>query len=350
MLDRIGPMHHLPRADIDEVLRRNSVDWSRLVDARIFITGGTGFFGRWLIAVLSAADAAFALNLKITLLTRNVASAQRRIPGHEKVSWLEGDVRSFPLPPGQFDYLIHAATDSSQAGQRDPDGLTAQVVNGTRRVIDFARQAGVHRCLYVSSGAVYGRQPSQLEAMAETCPCRPSTGASAVYGQAKLAAEDLMLAAGRHHDLNAVVARPFACVGPGLPLDTHFAIGNFIRDALRGGDVVVASDGRPLRSYLYAADLADWLLTLLVRGDAGQVYNVGSDRAISIADLAGLVSSLVSPTGRIVIESPVVGGSSAHRYIPSIEKARLGLGLDAWTSLESAICKTVDDARLRGAF
>lgn len=337
-------MCKLPRQDIDAVIRGGHVDWDRLRDARLFITGGTGFFGRWVIEALAAADAALVLNLRITLLSRDVGSARRRLSDPHRFSWVEGDVRAFTVPDGSFDYLIHAATDSSQAGQTDPNALTAQIVDGTRRAIDFACRVGIRRCLYVSSGAVYGTQPPSLAAIPETWPGHPAPGTGSAYGLAKLAAESLILEASKCGNFEAVVARPFAFVGPGLPLDTHFAVGNFIRDALQGSDIIVTGDGRPMRSYLYAGDLAGWLLAMLVRGDTGGIYNVGSDEAVSIADLATLVASVIPSAGRVVVQGEGFEGADRHRYVPSIDKARRTLGLDVWTPLETAIRKTADYA------
>ena len=141
-----------------------------------------------------------------------------------------------------------------------------------------------------------------------------------------------------------MIARPFAVVGPGLPLDAHFAIGNFIADAVAGREIVVGGDGRPLRSYLYAGDLAVWLVTLLVRGRSGRAYNVGSDRAIGIGELARLVRSVVPGSGKVSINGTPDPKAVRSRYVPSVDRARTELGLAAWTSLEDAIHRTARHA------
>src|SRR5262249_19404769 len=137
-----------------------------------------------------------------------------------------------------------------------------------------------------------------------------------VYGKAKLRAEKTAIAAGTAAGLDVVIARGFAFVGPHLPLDAHFAIGNFIRDALSGGPIQVRGDGTPVRSYLYAADMTIWLLRILFRGTAGTAYNVGSEEAIRVADLARLVAEELGPGLEVEIAQPAQG-SPPDRYVPS---------------------------------
>jgi hypothetical protein len=163
------------------------------------------------------------------------------------------------------------------------------------------------------------------------------------YGQAKRLAEQMCVCAAAKGGLEPVIARAFAFVGPGLPLDAHFAIGNFIRDAAAGREIVVNGDGTPLRSYLYAADLAAWLLTLLVEGRAGEAYNVGSDATLSIADLAREVAAL-APGASVTIKGAATPGAPRAVYAPDIGKAR-ALGLDVWTPLDEAIRRTMAFAR-----
>jgi dTDP-glucose 4,6-dehydratase len=140
--------------------------------------------------------------------------------------------------------------------------------------------------------------------------------------------------------LETTIARCFAFVGPHLPLDAHFAIGNFIRDAMRGEPIRV-NDGTPYRSYLYAADLAVWLWSILFKGESCHPYNVGSDQEITIADLARTVASVLEAHH----SSPPATSSPEpfpSRYVPSGGRSREELGLKEWISREEAIRKTAD--------
>ncbi|MEI7851284.1 MAG: NAD(P)-dependent oxidoreductase, partial [Kiritimatiellales bacterium] len=246
---------------------------------RIFLTGGTGLFGKWLL------DRFQGLEAEVVVLSRAPDQFLRQFPMFGKnpnVTFVRGDVRDFEFPAGQFDYVIHAATEASEKLEREnPAEMYFVIVDGTRRVIEFSKQAGIKRLLYVSSGAVYGVQPPELSYVPETFPCNPVTA----YGKGKLKAEQLCLESG----LETVIARPFAFVGPWLPLDAHFAIGNFIGNCLRNEPIEIKGDGTPMRSYMYGSDLAEWLLTILLKGHSGEAYNVGSEEAISISDLAQLI-------------------------------------------------------------
>ncbi|MFV0280219.1 MAG: NAD-dependent epimerase/dehydratase family protein [Rhodoblastus sp.] len=330
------------RRDLDLALSRCGPAFERLRDAHIFITGGTGFFGRWLLALVAYAHAQYGV--RATVLTRSVERAQRDLPelaNHESVALVQGDVRYFEFPKGRFTHIVHAAADTSVAADRDPATLIDTIVGGTRRVLEFAASAGALRLLYVSSGAIYGAQPADLAHIPETWTGAPDPlDPRSAYGQAKRLAEQMCVCAAAQGKFAPVIARAFAFAGPGLPLDGHFAVGNFIRDALAGRDIVVSGDGTPLRSYLYAGDLAAWLVTLLARGEANRAYNVGSDAAISIADLARRVADLAPQNTGVEIRGKAAPGAPRARYIPSIEAAR-NLGLDAWTPLDAAIEATM---------
>ncbi len=126
-------------------------------------------------------------------------------------------------------------------------------------------------------------------------------------------------------------------MGQDLPLDVHFAIGNFIRDALWAEEIIVNGDGSPLRSYLDQRDLAKWLTKLLHFGKPGEAYNVGSGTAISINDLAHLVRDIVSPSKPVRILGKPVDNAVRNRYVPDVDKIKNELGLIEAYSLEQSI-------------
>lgn len=331
-------------ADLDLVLEQVGPLWEDLRGARLFLTGGTGFFGCWLLESLLWADAHRGLGVEVVVLTRSPASFARKAPhlaGHRAVRLYEGDVRSFADPDGAFTHVIHAATEASAVLNAEaPRAMFDTIVEGTRRTLDFAQRAGASRFLLTSSGAVYGRQPAELTHVSEDYPGAPDpTDPRSAYGEGKRVAEHLAALESHAHGLGAVIARCFAFVGPYLPLDIHFAVGNFIRDALAGGLVRVAGDGTPYRSYQYAGDLMVWLWTILVCGVPGRPYNVGSEEALTIGDLARRVATLEGVDW--IIEREPVAGAPAMRYVPSTARARSELGLDCTVGFDDAIARTV---------
>ncbi len=102
-----------------------------------------------------------------------------------------------------------------------------------------------------------------------------------------------------------------------------------------------------MRSYLYGADLAAWLLTLLARGRAGRAYNVGSEAAISIEDLAKTVTRVLAVGPGVEIAGQRVPGRLPERYVPSTRRAREELGLVETVSLERAILRMAEEAQWR---
>jgi dTDP-glucose 4,6-dehydratase len=331
----------LPEDDLRWVSARMSL-WEKLRNARILMTGGTGFFGRWLTECILYANREHRLGIELSLLTRVPERIRESMPWvveDEAVSLLRGDINDFAAPADSFDWLIHGAGSSdARLYASDPQRMHDTIVGGTRRTLAIAREQPLHGFLFISSGAVYGRQPPGLSHVDEGFAPVASPAGQAVYAEAKREAEALCLDE-LPHKLPPKIARCFAFVGPGLPLDQHFAIGNFIRDALAHRAIRIAGDGSPLRSYLYTADLAVWLLTILLEGRPGRAYNVGSDEPIDIQSLAGLVDRTVG-AARGVTVMKARSSQPPERYVPSIARVRSELGLDVWHPLDLAIRKT----------
>jgi dTDP-glucose 4,6-dehydratase len=332
-------------ADLDHVLAHTPGVWEDLRGARLFVTGGTGFFGCWLLETFAHACDTLQLHATATVLTRSPEAFRAKAPhlaAHPAIHLHRGDVRSFEYPAGKFTHIIHAATDATPALCRERPLLVLDtIVDGTRRTLDFAVTTGARRFLLTSSGAVYGAQQSTVTHVPETDPAAPDpTQAASVYGEAKRAAELLCTLYHQTHAIECAIARCFAFVGPYLPLDAHFAIGNFLNDHLQGRPIQVNGDGTPCRSYLYAADLAIWLWTILVRGQSCRPYNVGSEIEFTIAQTAAAVQAALGSTSPVRIAGQAVPGAAAQRYVPSTARARNELNLQERIPLQEAIRRT----------
>jgi nucleoside-diphosphate-sugar epimerase len=334
----------LPADDLEHAFQQLPEDiWRSLSGRRIFITGGSGFVGKWLLATLAEANRRLALGVRATVLSRDPEAFRAAAPllaQIEGVDWLRGDVRDFAFPPGEYDTVIHAATDV--VAKAPPEEIFDTCIAGTRRVLDFAAQARAKDFLLVSSGAIYGRQPANLARVPESYAGAPDPLLpGSAYGEGKRASEWLTAAAGARTKLNVHIARCFAFVGPYLPLDKHFAIGNFMGAALAGREIVIQGDGTPVRSYLHAADMAAWLWAVLLKGRPGAAYNVGADTVISIADLAHRVCQVLGVPDQVRIMGAPDRSRPVERYVPDNGLALAELGLPVPMALDEAIIRTV---------
>ncbi|MFH2139391.1 MAG: NAD(P)-dependent oxidoreductase [Pseudomonadota bacterium] len=332
--------------DLANILKRSPALWEMLRGRSLFLTGGTGLFGRWLLETLCHANRELGLGLRVTVLTRDAQAFARQAPhlaAEHMLTLHSGDVRDFAFTKGHFDYLIHGATTSASETFNGEDPLRKfdTLVDGTRHVLDFAARCGIERFLFLSSGVAYGTQPTDMTHIPESYQGAPDTrDVDTALGQAKRAAEYLTSYYAHKHGWQNTIARCFSFAGPFLPLDLHYAIGNFIGQALHEDEIVVKGDGSPVRSYLYMADLITWLFTLLLKGENGQIYNVGSDQPISIIELAYLVRDSLSPQKNIRIlgqSNESKGNAVRNRYVPNIDKSRQELSLNVWTELDTAI-------------
>lgn len=317
----------------------------------ILLTGGTGFFGRALLRHFLASD--MTSDTTLCVLSRDPQRFKEEHPqlaSSKQINFIQGNIQdSASLPQDHsFSHILHAATDSTLGLQLSPLQRFNQIVQGTSNILDLAVTTGAERFLLTSSGGIYGQQPSDLEAIPEDWQGSPPINqASTAYSQAKRAAEHLCTLYREMHGLHTIIARCFAFIGPDLPLNAHFAIGNFIRDAITSEQITVIGDGSPLRTYLDQSDLANWLWTLLLEGFAGETYNVGSDRIISIAELAHLVRDLVAPNKPVQILGKANQTSSLNRYVPDIRKIHAMHSLSPKISLEQSIKSTTEAAAVR---
>src|SRR5580704_17150394 len=332
-------------ADLDHILTTTAPLWEEMRDQRIFITGGTGFFGCWLLESFSYINRQLNLNARATVLTRDPAAFAMKCPhlaADPALAFHAGDVRSFSFPDGDFPYVIHAATEASgRQAAEEPLARLSTIIDGTARMLNFAETHSTRKLLLTSSGAVYGKQPASLTHVPEEYLGGPDPlDPGSVYAEGKRISELMCALQSMQSPIEIKIARCFAFVGPHLPLDTHFAIGNFIGDVLAGRPIRINGDGTPMRSFLYASDLAIWLWTMLFRSPDLIPVNVGSDNDLSILELARAVVQSLNAAVDIHVAKEVIPGTDIARYVPSVDRARRLLGLKETVDLQEAIRRT----------
>lgn len=335
--------------DLKHILKYTQEYWKIIKGKTIFLTGGTGFFGLWLQMSFIYSNRELNLNSKLIVLTRDqdrFMDAHSWVKGFNEISFLKGDINNFEFIEEEVHYVIHAATEASvKLNNEHPMQMFETVVNGTKRILEFSKSKQLEGLLLTSSGAVYGKQPPFLNKIPEDYTGGPKlNGPSSVYAESKRMSEVLCSVYYKQFGVPVKIARCFAFLGPYLPLDSHFAAGNFISNVLEGQDIIINGDGSPQRSYMYPSDLMIWLWTILFKGDLNRPYNVGSDQPISLKDLAEVIRHKSDNSNKIVIrvKNSLSEGESNNRYIPSIERASHNLGLSVYKSIDEIVIKTLE--------
>jgi nucleoside-diphosphate-sugar epimerase len=339
------PSNRVTHQDLEQVLAQTTELWNNLHGQRLFLTGGTGFFGCWLVESFCYINRLLGLDAAITILSRDPKAFTQKCPhlaADPQVTLHTGDVRNFVFPSGKFEYVIHAATETRVQHTMEAQlELLSTLVAGTERTLEFAATHGTRKFLLTSSGAVYGKQPAEFTHVPETLASAPDPlDPSSAYAEGKRLSELLCSIYQKKDGIECKIARCWAFCGPHLPLDAHFAIGNFIGDILAERPIQIHGDGTSRRSYLYAADLAVWLWTLLFRGPSLIPFNVGSAHDVSILELAKTVAATLNPEAEIRVAKIAVPGAIPARYVPCVDRAREVLGLKETIGLEESIRRT----------
>ena len=333
--------HHLYNYDISEEIKLIHNRLSPILDSfnnkKILITGGTGFFGRWLLQILCSLVSDRGFNISIYVLSRNPKHFLQENSDYsfgQYVTFIQGEITNFKLPDMEVDYLIHMATTAAQETFAGEDQLNKLdlLYNGTRNTLENAVSKGVKKVLFTSSGVVYG--PSDGKFLTEEMLQAPRTILeTSALGEGKRIAEYLVAYYAKKAGYKYSIARCFSFFGPFLPLDIHYAIGNFVRDAISKSEIIVKGSGAELRSFLYMADAWIWMLMLLIDSD-NDVYNIGSSKSISISELAIEVRNLLSPQKNVKILglNHDIGNFSRNIYVPDNDKIRKKLNVDEWTN------------------
>ncbi len=320
----------------------------------ILVTGGTGFFGKALLRYWAARMPVELENFRITLISRSPREFSRNNSEFlEKlnVQIIFGDIQKpNSLRLDDYTHILHAAADSTRGLSLSPMQRYMQIAEGTRNVLDLAVKCRSSRFLMISSGGVYGPSDQYTDGIPEDYngipdPLEPENA----YSLAKRQAEHLCALYKKEYNRDFVVARCFSFIGEDLPLNAHFAIGNFINDLIECKNITIKGDGSQVRSYMDQRDLARWLTVLMFKGETGCAYNVGSPDAITLKELAEKIANIDECIkSKVVILNSRTHGQSANRdyYVPNVTRAKRELGLECEVELTDSIRYTLTRKKL----
>lgn len=314
--------------DLQYIVDAAQDDLDRLRCSHIFLTGCTGFLGKWMVETLVYANEILNLQMRITVLTRSVKRVFKEMPhwqGYANMCLAEGDVTNWgPKQTPRVSHIIHGA-NYTNAGQEDwaLEHMTT-AYEGTRCMLEMAREHQSQALLLLSSGAVYGLAKPTNEApfVEQECSADDYVREPHVYALCKYFEETYTAAFGKKYGIRIPVARLFSFMGKYMPLHQRQALSSFINDVQNGRDITIQGDGTAVRSYMYAADMVVWLLALLVRGEHGTPYNVGSDVPINIKDLARLVVESASKEAAVHVLGGKSSGNAPNIYFPSVLRCK----------------------------
>lgn len=337
----------LVRADAEAVLADRADRLAALRGQHVFISGGTGILGTWLLELMTVLNERHDFGLKVTVFSRSARTFAGRWPHLGNLSWIhwqEGDIRHLTELPRDVRYIIHAAALTDRRLFASQPTAVAEVNGlGTLRILRAAHLLeDVQKFVLLSSGLIYGAQPWELPRIDEkfTGPLR-SNAVSSVYAESKRYAEVVAQCAISESKLPVVTLRPFAFVGPYQSLQLPWAVTDFIRDSFNGGPIRIMGDGGTVRTIMYVSDYAYWVLAALANGRAREAYNVGSAEPVDLLTLARMITRFFSPVPEI---STRVGqtGHDRSRLVPDTAKIQETLGVTQTVSLEAALQKTID--------
>lgn len=337
----------LVREDCRKALDGRHDALSDLRGETIVVLGGTGFMGTWVAEALACLNDDFGFACRIVLMARGVerfTAEKQHLSSRPDLKLVRTDIRHLAELPRETNRIVHAAASpDNRFHATSPVETMTTIAEGTANVLRVLNPLGdLRRFLYLSSGYVYGAQPWSLPAVPESFAGSPALGtAASAYAEAKRCAETLCASGRSEFRIPATIARPFAFLGPYQALDTPWAANNFLLDALLGRPIRIQGDGETVRSYMYASDMAYWILRLLTAENADGAWNLGSDNAVTLRELARMIAQQFQPSPEIRLHSAAHGTASRTRFVPSVSAAQKNFGLEIRVPLGEAIERTV---------
>lgn len=300
-----------------ETTLAHAVDIEKLYGKKVLITGATGTIGSFAADALIHLNQKVKANIRVLLAGRSVEKLQNQFGNHDNVKYLSYDLNAPIEFDEAIDYVIHAAGNAHPAAfNGDPVGTIVGNIDSTHRLLEYMKNHGGKRCLYVSSGEVYGQGDISLDAFDETYSgYLDILSARSCYPLSKRMTENLCVSYWKQYDIESVIVRPCHTYGPFMTPSDNRAHTQFLHNALSGEDVVMKSAGTQMRSYNYVADCVAGLLTVLVNGNVGEAYNLANPKVrVTIAEFAEKIAT--AEECKVIFDDPTEADVANRSPIP----------------------------------
>lgn len=304
---------------------------SELQGSKVLITGGSGYMGGWVTCALTWLNDTKGLDCKIILLSKD-KNTIKNVPfdrEHVNIEYIYADIRGMVELPQDIDYIIHTVGNPDTSFHASNPVETIDVISkGTQNVLDAAtRISSLKKIIHISSGQVETTTTPNFH-----------NNVSTSYVEAKRFSEAICGAYKIMHKLPITIVRPFSFIGPYHDIEKPWALNSFINDAINGGPIRIHGNGKPVRSFLYATDMAVWLLVFLLKGQKGEIYNLGSSEEISLQELATKISNVTLQSIDVVVENY---NDKISTLVPALEKEK-NLGLGVCIDINEAVLRTIE--------
>ena len=290
--------------DVKSIVNELGEFYGELEGKTVLIAGGKGFLGTYFTSVLAKINETLSAPMKIIVLDSLITSKDKKDSVNQNIEFLEQDIsKSFEIG-GNIDYIIHAASIASPPTYRKFPIKTVDVnYQGTKNLLEIAKEKKVRSMLFLSSSEVYG-DPEIFPTPESYVGKVSCTGPRACYDESKRLAETISILYFQQYKIPIKIARPFNVYGPYLNLDDGRIIPDFMNNAINKSQIIIHSDGSPTRSFCYASDAINGFFKLLFSKHDGIICNVGNDEEVSVKTVADKIKNIVEkPISIKIIES-----------------------------------------------
>jgi len=339
--------NNLIRDDLARIYPHFAERLDQLFGKTILITGGCGFIGSWIAELVHFLNREQKAAITLYLLDKEIDQFIETLPhiqSDDSITVTQGDTRQIVEIPKSVNYLIHAAaTPDRRLHASCPTDLMTSIACGTANVL---RKAGnlskLLMYLNVSSSSVYdaGKTSALITEQEKGNP--PFTTSASAYSEASRFGEALCAAMRSETSMPIATVRPFTFCGAYQNIDAPWFLNSFIKDGVNNRPICLSGDGKSIRSLLYGADLAFWMLTILINIKSGETFNVGSDKGMQIKDIADIVAEKMPNSRGINLNTALIKPEETTSLVPNITSAKEKFNLDIYTDARLAISRTID--------